>query len=105
MAVMNRLYCCYGVFVYLLLLSIVLRFESIVVTVLDKDVINMAFLNYYGQKIDKYWFCYLCFDMVKQKKVPKFSFINKIKVIICQDYLFILEALILVEENLLLNIT
>ena len=69
--------------------------------VLDKDIINIAFFDYYGQKIDKYWFCYLCFNILKQKKVPEFFFINKINVVICQDYLLALGAPTLVEKILI----
>ena len=68
---------------------------------LDKDAMNMAFLDYCGQKIDKYWFCYLCFNMLKQKNIPKFSSINKINIVMCQDYPPALEILILVEEILI----
>ncbi len=72
-------------------------------TTLDKNTINMAFLNHYGRKIDKYRFCYLYFDILKQKKVLKFSFVNKVNVVISQDYLPALETLTLVEEMLIIQ--
>ena len=64
-AVMNRVcyYC--RLFISLLLLVVVLRSNPMVIVALDKDVINKAFLNHCSQEIDKYRFCYLCFNMLK----------------------------------------
>ncbi len=72
-----------------------------IMTTLDKDAINMAFLDYCSRKIDKYRFCYSCFNILKQKKVPKFSSVNKVNIVMCQDYPPALEALTLVEEMLI----
>ncbi len=72
-----------------------------VVAALDKDIINMAFLNYCGWEIDEYEFYYLCFNILKQKKVLKFSSVNKVNIVMCQDYPPALEALTLVKEMLI----
>ncbi len=100
-AVMSRVCCCCGLFVSSLSSVVVLRSDPMVVVALDEDAINMAFLDHYGREIDEYQFCYLCFNILKQKKVPKFSSVNKINVVMCQDYLPALEVLTLVEEMLI----
>ncbi len=85
-AIINGVYYCCRLFVSLSSLVVVLGSNPVVVVALDKDVINMIFFNYYGWEINKYRFCYLCFNILKQKKVSKFFFVNKINVIMCQDY-------------------
>ncbi len=100
-AVMSGVCCYYGLFVSLLSSVVVLRFDYVIVTALHKDAIYMAFLNYCGREIDEYRFCYLCFHILKQKKVLKFSSINNINVVMCQDYPPALEVLTLVEEILI----
>ena len=99
-AVMSRVCCC-GLFVSLLLLIIVLRSNLVVVAALNKNVINMAFFNYYGREIDEYWFCYLCFNRLKQKKISKFSSVNKVNIVMCQNYPPTLKTLTLIEEMLI----
>ena len=98
---MSRVYYYYRLFLSSLSSIVVLRFDPVVIAALDKDAINMAFLNHCGREINEYRFCYLCFNMLKQKKVSKFSSINKINVITCQDYLLALKGLTLVEEMLI----
>ncbi len=93
-------YCC-GLFISSLSSVVVLRSDPVVVAALDKDAINMAFLDHCGREIDEYRFCYSCFNILKQKKVPKFSSVNKVNVVMCQDYPPALEALTLVEEMLI----
>ncbi len=75
-------YCC-GLFVSSSSLIVVLRSDPVVVAALDKDAINMAFLDHCGREIDEYRFCYSCFNILKQKKVPKFSSVNKVNVVMC----------------------
>ncbi len=100
-AVMSKVsyYC--KLFISSLTLVVILRSNPVVVTALDKNAINMAFLNHCGREIDEYRFCYLCFNILKQKKVPKFFSVNKVNIVICQDYPPALEALILVEKMLI----
>lgn len=62
---MNRIYCYYGLFICLLSLVIILRSDSVIMTALDKKAINMAFFNQYSRDIDEYWFCHLCFNLIK----------------------------------------
>ncbi len=94
--------CCYcRLFVSSSSSVVILRSNPVVVAALDKDVINMAFFNHCGREIDEYWFCYLYFNILKQKKVPKFFSVNKINVVMCQDYPPTLEAFTLVEEILI----
>ncbi len=100
-AVISRVCCCCELFVSLLSLIFVLRSDPMIVAALDKDAINMAFLNHCGWEIDEYRFCYSCFNILKQKKVPKFSSINKVKIILCQDNPPALEALTLVKQMLI----
>ena len=98
---MSKICYCYRLFINSLLLVFILRSDPVVAIVLDKNVINIAFLNYYSWEIDKYWFCYLCFNILKQEKAPKFSFVKKVNVIICQDYLPILKVFTLVKKILI----
>ena len=100
-AVINGVCYCCGLFVSSSSLVVVLRSDPVIVIALDKDTINIAFFDYYDREIIKYWFCYLCFNILNQKKVPKFSFINEVNIVICQDYLPTLKILILVEEMLI----
>ncbi len=100
-AVMSEVCCCYRLFVSSLSSVVVLRFDPIVVAALDKNAINMAFLDHCGREIDEYRFCYSCFNILKQKKVPKFSSVNKVNVVMCQDYPPTLKALTLIEEMLI----
>ncbi len=100
-AVMSGVCCCCRLFVSLSSLVIVLRSEPIIVTALDNDTIIMAFFDYYSQEIDEYQFYYLCFNILKQKKVPKFSFVNKVNIVICQNYPPALEAFTLVKKMLI----
>ena len=87
--IINGVYYCCKLFVSLLLSIIVLRSDPMIVAVLDKNAINMAFFNYCSWKIDKYRFYYLCFNILKQKKVLKFSFVNKINIVMFKiTYLF-----------------
>ena len=99
--IISRVYYYYRLFVSLLSSVIILRSDLMVMVALDNDVINMVFLNHCGRDINEYWFCYLCFYMLKQKKVSKFFFVNKVNVILCQDYPPTLEALTLVREMLI----
>ena len=64
-AVLSGVYCCCGLFVSLLSLVVVLRSDPIVVAILDKDAMNIAFLDHCGQEIDEYRFYYFCFNMLK----------------------------------------
>lgn len=100
---MNKIYYYCKLFVYSLLLAIVLRFNFLVAIVLDENIINITFFNYCRQKINKYRFYYLYFNhLVKQKKILKSFFINKINIIICQNYLLILKVLIFIEKILII---
>ncbi len=100
-AVTSGVCCCCRLFVSSSTSIVVLRSDSVVMAALDKDAINIAFLDHCGWEIDEYRFCYSCFNILKQKKVPKFFSVNKINVIIYQDYPPALEALTLVEEMLI----
>ncbi len=100
-AVMSGVCYCCGLFISSSSLVIILISDSVIVTALDKDAINMAFFDHCGREIDEYWFCYSYFNILKQKKVPKFSSVNKVNVVMCQDYQPALEALILVKEMLI----
>lgn len=88
-------------FVWPLSLAIILKSNSIVVAALNNHIINLPCLNHCGQKIDEYYFCLLCYHLIKQKKVLKFFFLNKVNIVMCQDYLPVLEILTLVEEMLI----
>ena len=90
--------CCCGLFVSLLSLAIVLRSNPMIVTALDKNAINMAFLDYCGREIDEYQFCYSFFNILKQKKIPKFSSVNKINTVMYQAYPPALKVFTLVED-------
>ncbi len=100
-AVMSGVCCCCGLFVSSSSSVVVLRSDPVVVAALNKEAINMAFLDHYGREIDEYRFCYSYFNIFKQKKVPKFSSVNKENVVMCQDYPPALEALTLVEVMLI----
>ena len=80
---MSKICYCGRLFINSLSLVVVLKFDPIVVIVLDKNIINIAFFDYCDQKIDEYQFYYSYFNILKQKKIPKFFSINKINVIIC----------------------
>lgn len=99
--VMNSVCCCYRLFIQPLLLAIILRSNLDIVATLNNYVINLAFFDYYYQEIDEYCFCLLCYHLMKQKKILKFSFLNKVNVIICQNYLHIQETPTLVEKMLI----
>lgn len=58
--IMNGVCCYCGLFVWPSSLAVILRSNFIVVTALNNHVINLACLNYCGQKIDKYHFCLPC---------------------------------------------
>ena len=98
---MNSVYYCYGLFVWLLSLAIVLKSILVVMAALKNQVINLTCLDHFGQEIDEYCFCFSCHYSMKQKKVPKFFSLNKINIVMCQNYLPILETLTLVEEMLI----
>lgn len=51
---MSRVYCYCRLFIFLLLLTIVLRFDLIVVVALNKKAINITFYDYYSWKINEY---------------------------------------------------
>lgn len=101
LAIMNNVCCYYGLFVQSLPLAVILRSDPVIVAALNNHVINLACLDYYDQKIDKYRFSFPCFHLMKQKKVRKFSSLNKINVVICQDYPPVLKTFTLVEEMLI----
>ena len=101
LAVINSVCCCYGLFVWPLSLAVILKSDLVVMVALKNQVINLTCLDHYGQEIDEYCFCFPCHYSMKQKKVPKFSSLNKVNVIICQNYPSILETLTLVEEMLI----
>ena len=44
--VMSGIYCCCPLFISSLLLAIFLRSDPVIAGALDKDIINMAFLNH-----------------------------------------------------------
>ncbi len=81
--VMSRVCCCCRLFISSLSSVVVLLSNPVVVAALDKDAINMAFLDYCGREIDEYRFCYSYFYILKQKKVLKFSSVNKANIVIC----------------------
>ena len=93
-------YCC-ALFVWPSSLAVILKSDPVVVATLKNQVINLTCLDYCGQEIDEYHFCLLCYYSMKQKKVPKFSSLNKINVIMCQNYPPVLEILTLVEKILI----
>ena len=101
LAVMNGVCCCCGFFVWPSLSAVILKFDPVVVAALKNQVINLTCLNHCGQEIDEYCFCLPCHYLMKQKKVSKFSSLNKINIVICQNYPPILETLIPVEEILI----
>ena len=68
---------------------------------LKNQVINSTCLDYCDQEIDEYCFCFPCHYSMKQKKIPKFSSLNKVNIIMCQNYPSVLETLTLVEEMLI----
>lgn len=82
-AIMNKVCYCYGFFVCLLLLAIIWRSDLVIIITLDKYAINIAFLNHCSHKIDKYHFYYPYLSLIKQKKIFKFSSINKVNITIC----------------------
>ena len=96
----NVCYYC-GLFVWLLLLAVVLKSDLVIIAALKNQVINLTCLNHCDQEIDEYCFCFPCYQLIKQKKIPKFSSLNKVNVIICQDYPLVLETLTLIEEILI----
>ena len=101
LAIMNSVCCCYRLFVRPSSLAVVLKSDPVVVSALKNQVINLTCLDYCGQEIDEYCFCFLCYYSIKQKKVLKFSFLNKVNIVMCQDYPPVLEILTLVEEMLI----
>lgn len=70
---------------------------------IDKYVINMIFLDYCSRDINEYRFHYLYMSLVKQKKFPKFFSKNKVYIIMCQNYLLILERITLVKQMLIVQ--
>lgn len=98
---MSKVYYYCGLIVGSLLLDIILRFNPMVLVTLDKNVFNIDFFDYCDRKIGKYWFYYSYFNILKQKKISKFSFINKVNVVIYQDYLPPLEILTLIKKMLI----
>ena len=101
LTVINGVCCCCGLFVWPLSLAIVLKSDPIIVVALKNQVINLTCLDHCGQEIDEYRFCLPCHYSMKQKKVPKFSSLNKVNVVMCQNYPPVLETLTLVEEMLI----
>ena len=101
LAVMNGVCCYCGLFVWPLSLAVVLKSDPVIMAALKNQIINLTCLNHCGQDIDEYRFCRLCHYSMKLKKVPKFSSINKVNIVICQNYPPILETLTLVEEILI----
>ena len=101
LAVMNGVCCCCEFFVWPLSSAVVLKSDPVVVAALKNQVINLTYLDHCGQKIDEYYFCLLCHYSMKQKKVSKFSSLNKVNVVMCQNYPPVLETLTLVEEMLI----
>lgn len=81
--VMNSICYSFGLFVVPLSLAIILRFNFIDVTILNNHIINLACLNYYSQKIDKYCFFFLYYYLIEKKKILKFSSLKKVNIIIC----------------------
>lgn len=98
---MNSVYYYCRLFVWQLLLTILLKFNPIVVAALKNQVINLTYFDYYGQEIDEYCFCFSFYYLINQKKILKFFFLNKVNIIICQDYALVLEIFTLVEEILI----
>lgn len=92
-------YC--GLFIQPLSWAVVLKSDLVVVTALKNQVFHLNCFSHCGEEIDKYCFCFPCYCLIKQKKDPKFSFLNKVNVIIYQDYPPILETLTLIEEILI----
>lgn len=101
LAVINSVCCYCGLFVWPLSLAIVLKSDPIFIAALNNHIMNLVYLDYYDQKVDKYCFCFLCYHLMKQKKVSKFSSSNKVNVVICQDYPLVFETFILVKEILI----
>lgn len=100
-AVINNICCYCGLFIWLSLSVVVQRSDPVIVTPLKQHVINLACLDFCGKKIDEYCFCLPCYRLIKQKKVPRFPFLNKVNIVMYQDYPPILETLTLVEEMLI----
>ncbi len=69
-AVMRGVCGCCRLFISSLSSVIILRSDFMVVAVLDKDTINMVFLDHYGWEIDEYQFYY----SIEAEKVPKVLF-------------------------------
>ena len=101
LAVMNSICCCCGLFVWSSSSAVVLKSDLVVVAALKNQVINLTCLDYCGQEIDEYCFCLPCHYSMKQKKVPKFSSLNKINVVMGQNYPPVLETCTLIEEMLI----
>ena len=53
-AIISKVYFCCGLFISSILLVDFLRFNPVIVIVLDKNTINIAFLDHYDQEIDEY---------------------------------------------------
>lgn len=98
LTIINSICYYYGYFIWFLLLTIILKSNFIIIIALNNHIINLTYFNYCGQKIDKYCFCLSCYYPIKQKKAPKFFFLNKGNILTCQDYFLILEIFTLVKE-------
>lgn len=100
--IINGIYCYFELFICPLSLIIILRLDLILLIALNKDAINITFFNYCSREIDKYQFSYLCFNLVKQKKVLKISFVNKVNIIMYKNYLPVLKIFTLVKKLLII---
>lgn len=79
--VINSIYYYYKLCIWPLSLTVVLRSDLFIVVVLNNHIINLTCFDYSGQKIDEYCFCLLCYHLIKQKKILRFFFLNKVNFI------------------------